>query len=334
MPFNTKDLREYRRDEKYGHKLMTAEERIRLLKPYLPSPPPRTKLQRAEAKAREKKSRLGVRRFLRKQLHLLVFTIIHAFFSLYIRTRQAYHAVVNRIYSVYHYHHRTPELIQSDVKGLQRKPKHLSVILTLEDHVRGGAGLEKLVNEAAEVAAWCASAGIPELSIYEKTGILKGYLSETHRAVSQKLDTYFGPHCPSLSLKAPTVPAVETSPVPQTSRADGHKTKHLSILLLSAEDGRDQIVDLTKTLTEMSQRSKLTPADISTELVDAEISESIMGEPDLLILFGPHVELSGYPPWQIRLTEIFHVPDNSEVEYQVFYRGLCKYAQAQMRKGR
>lgn len=32
MPLNTKDLREYRRDEKYGHKLMTAEERIRLLK--------------------------------------------------------------------------------------------------------------------------------------------------------------------------------------------------------------------------------------------------------------------------------------------------------------
>lgn len=165
-------------------------------------------------------------------------------------------------------------------------------------------------------------------------GILKGYLSETHRAVSQKLGTYFGPHSPSLSLRAPTVPAVETSPVLRTSRGEGAESRHLSILLLSAEDGRDQIVDLTKTLTEMSQRSKLTPADISIELVDAEISESIMGEPDLLILFGPHVELSGYPPWQIRLTEIFHVPDNNEVEYQVFYRGLCKYAQAQMRKGR
>lgn len=44
------------------------------------------------------------------------------------------------------------------------------MILTLEDHGMGGAGLERLVNEAAEVAAWCASAGIPELSIYEKTG--------------------------------------------------------------------------------------------------------------------------------------------------------------------
>lgn len=112
-----------------------------------------------------------MRRFLRAQLHLLVFTIIHAFFSLYIRTRQVCHTVANRIYSVYHYHHRTPELIQSDVKSLRKLPRHLSVILTLEDHIRGGAGLERLVNEAAEIAAWCASAGIPELSIYEKTGL-------------------------------------------------------------------------------------------------------------------------------------------------------------------
>lgn len=64
------------------------------------------------------------------------------------------------------------------------------------------------------------------------------------------------------------------------------------------------MVDLTKTLAEMSQRNKITPSDISMELIDAEITESVMGEPDLLILFGPRVALKGYPPWQVRLTEI------------------------------
>jgi dehydrodolichyl diphosphate syntase complex subunit NUS1 len=106
------------------------------------------------------------------------------------------------------------------------------------------------------------------------------------------------------------------------------------MLLLSADDGRDSLVDLTKTLTEMSQRSKLSPSDISQDLVDAEISEIVMEEPDLLILFSPIVELGGYPPWQIRLTEIFHVEDNQGVGYQVFLRGLYNYANAQMRFGR
>lgn len=89
---------------------------------------------------------------------------------MYIRIRQTYHAVTDRIYSVLYYHHRTPELIERDVKGLSRLPKHLSVILELEDNGRGGAELERLVNEAADISAWCASAGISQLSIYEKTG--------------------------------------------------------------------------------------------------------------------------------------------------------------------
>ena len=109
---------------------------------------------------------------------------------------------------------------------------------------------------------------------------------------------------------------------------------YLSVLLLSSDDGRSTLVDLTKTLTEMSQRNKLAPDDISLDLIDAEITESVMGEPELLILFGADVELQGYPPWQVRLTEIFHVQDNVGVGYQVFLRGLYSYAKAQMRFGR
>ena len=84
----------------------------------------------------------------------------------------------------------------------------------------------------------------------------------------------------------------------------------------------------------MSQRRKLSPNDISLDLVDAEITESVMGEPDLLVLFGPSVELQGYPPWQVRLTEIFYVQDNTGVGYQIFLRALYSYAKAQMRFGR
>lgn len=84
----------------------------------------------------------------------------------------------------------------------------------------------------------------------------------------------------------------------------------------------------------MAQRKKILPNDISQDLVDVEINESVMGEPDLLILFGPHVELQGYPPWQVRLSEIYHVPDNNGVGYQVFLRALHNYAKAQMRFGR
>lgn len=79
----------------------------------------------------------------------------------------------DRILAILYYHHRTPELIQKDVKGLDRLPKHLSVILKLEDGGRGG--LEALVDEVAEISAWCACVGIPMLSVYEQTGKLSSY---------------------------------------------------------------------------------------------------------------------------------------------------------------
>jgi dehydrodolichyl diphosphate syntase complex subunit NUS1 len=164
-------------------------------------------------------------------------------------------------------------------------------------------------------------------------GILKGYIPATHRAINRKFSSYFGSHIPPLSLRAPHAPSIESMPSTLTNEPSSDEY-HLSMLLLSADDGRDSLVDLTKTLTEMSQRSKLSPSDISQDLVDAEISESVMGEPDLLVLFGPTIELSGYPPWQIRLTEIFHVEDNQGVDYQVFLRALYSYANAQMRFGR
>jgi len=267
-------------------------------------------------------------------LHVLLYAIVHTVFSVYIRFRQAYHAIIDRIFAILYYHHRTPRLIQKDVKGLKQLPEHLSVILKLEDGGRGGTGLEALVDEVAEIAAWCACAGIPMLSIYEKTGMLKSYVPATHRAVTRKLSSYFGPQHPALSLRAPHVPSIESTPSTPASEIPGSSLRLLSILLLSAEDGRDSLVDLTKTLAEMSQRSKLSSSDISVDLVDAEISESVMGEPNLLLLFGPMVELSGYPPWQLRLTEIFHAQDNYGVGYQVFLRALYKYANAQMRFGR
>lgn len=133
-------------------------------------------------------------------------------------------------------------------------------------------------------------------------------------------------------------PSASISSFPHTPIATGIPLRcfsgHLSVLLISAEDGRSTMVDLTKTLTEMSQRRKLAPDDISQDLIDAEISESVMSEPDLLVLFGPSVHLQGYPPWQARLTEIFHVQGNSGVGYQVFLRALYRYANAQMKFGR
>lgn len=155
--------------DQYGRQLSAAD-REKLLKPYLPSTPS----TRSPSRSPTRKGVLPhhkkrVRPALKHLLHVLLFTVIHAVFSVYIRFRKFYHAVVDRVFAVLYYHHRTPELIKKDVKNLSKLPKHLSVILELgkED------GLDTLINDACEVAAWTASAGMPMLSIYERTGIVQ-----------------------------------------------------------------------------------------------------------------------------------------------------------------
>ena len=163
----------YRRDVKSDGQLLSKEEREKLIQPYLPpvqEPQSSAKAtsQSNGSKTRRKRRRRPIRSFLTSKFHVLVYFVVHLIFGIYMRLRQTYHAVTDRIFALLYYHHRTPELIQRDVKNLSRLPEHLSVILTLESEEEGG--LEALVDDVAELSAWCGSAGIPLLSIYEKNG--------------------------------------------------------------------------------------------------------------------------------------------------------------------
>lgn len=333
----------FRRGKLDGKKL-TVEEREEMMRPFLPKEPVQIK-KATKTKDRGSQPKPARRRpgIVRPTLHFAIFTVVHFIFSVFFRFRHAWRAVKNQVVSLMKYHHRTPEFIERDVKHLERLPQHISVIVDYHesDDDQGNAGLEGLVNDVCEIAAWTASAGIPFLSVYEKTGKLKNYIQQTHSSISDTLEAYFGQRRkPTLSVRAPhqtsyspplTPPTRAVSPDTNDSKDE---RQHLTVLLLSAQDGRDTMVDLTKTLSDMAQSGTLHPDQINTNLIDAELCEAVSSEPDLLVLFSPTVTLKGYPPWQLRLTEIFHLPDNKGVNYQVFLRALYNYSKVEMRLGR
>jgi hypothetical protein len=312
-------------------------------------PTPRAKEIPASASAL---SPQRVRRLATRAVYFLVYLVVQALFSVYIRARRAYHAVAYAANATLYHHHRSPEYIARDAAGLSKRPRHLSVVLTLGDETRLGPELERLVDEAAELAAWSASAGIPVLSVYERTGILKKYLPQVHQHVVQKFTTYFGRNHPGLTVTAPDQDSIETlGPLGRRAAdaaGDDHDhdsdhdsvdappsfARHMQLTFISSADGRDALVDLTRTFAEMRQHGKIRPDQIQPDVIDTELVEGIVSEPDLLVIFGPHIKLDGYPPWQLRLTEIYCLQDNEGVGYQVFLRALQNFARAEMRKGR
>lgn len=152
-----------------GNKL-NASDRENLLKPYMPDPSElsRSKTSTSSSYRRQKARKTPIRTFLKSQLHRLTYALTHIIFGVVVRLLQAYHSVVDRVFAIVYHHHRTPELIRKDVRGLKRLPEHLSVLLTLRTE---DDALAVLMDEVAELAAWSACAGISQLSVYEKTGM-------------------------------------------------------------------------------------------------------------------------------------------------------------------
>lgn len=62
-------------------------------------------------------------------------------------------------------------MIQWDVSGLRKLPRHVAVILDVKKMKRE-YDADETVRKVIEVASWCACAGIPIVTIYEPTGIL------------------------------------------------------------------------------------------------------------------------------------------------------------------
>ncbi|KAG7195597.1 uncharacterized protein KQ657_003364 [Scheffersomyces spartinae] len=222
----------------------------------------------------------------------------------------------------------SPQVIREDVNKLTKIPKRLGTIINLQDDNEENGGVEGLMSQIADTSSWCLSAGIPYLSIYECTGVLTGeYLPFLQKEMIHTLANYFGTDAiPNFLLKIAhtneSLVYCEDAPV------------DLQVVLLSRVDGKPTIVELTRTMYELAKSNELKVSDITISLVDEELVELVGPEPDLLIQFAPNLDLQDYPPWQIRLSEIYWEPENIDVSYLVFIRALQKFSRCKMNVGK
>ncbi|QNP99801.1 YALIA101S03e12024g1_1 [Yarrowia lipolytica] len=267
-----------------------------------------------------------------------VLLVFHLAYSLVHFVQYVAHRIKIRGLAISYHHNRTPQLISHDVADLTKLPNHLAVIVDLQDGSEEGGGVEGLVAQISEIAAWCCGTGeIKQLSVYERTGCLKSYnIKDVYKLVEEGMRSYYGSEMPSIKIDVPhsgaAHPTGESNGKVVNRKADNKND--LTIHLLSEEDGRECLVDLTKTLSELAIAKKLKPRDITVDVIDEQMNMLVVTEPELLIVFGPQLDLQGFPPWQIRLTEIYHQPDNDAVTYGVFLKALQSFASCKQNVGK
>jgi dehydrodolichyl diphosphate syntase complex subunit NUS1 len=164
------------RDTLDGKKL-TPQQREALMKPRLPpapisAPPPSARASSTRTKPRASRVNKLKTGPIRNVLHFIIHQTIAFLFSIFFRFRRSWRLFWYKVRGVMGHHHRSPEWIVNDVRNTEQLPQHLSVVLDYseDDDDQGTAGLEGLLNDVCEIAAWSASAGIPLVSIYERTG--------------------------------------------------------------------------------------------------------------------------------------------------------------------
>ena len=71
------------------------------------------------------------------------------------------------------------------------------MLLELKGEERGTAGLEVLMEEVAEISAWCSCVGIPMLSVYEKTGMIHALYRKAKTLIRRRYPEGLHTHNPS-----------------------------------------------------------------------------------------------------------------------------------------
>ncbi|SCU92677.1 LAMI_0E11540g1_1 [Lachancea mirantina] len=229
----------------------------------------------------------------------------------------------------------TPQLIRQDVLKLSKLPKRLAAILEIKSEGDVGGGVSGLINDGSDLVAWSVSAGIKHLTLYDFDGYLKKNVHEFREGVHHKLSKYYDPsNVPKFAVRVPQWNSVYYNSSSTEFNGTSTKKVAIEISLLSNRDGRETIVDLTRTMAELCTNNEMKLADVTMKLIDSELLQLVGPEPDLLLYFGPRLDLQGFPPWHIRLTEFYWEEDNDQVTYSVFIRGLKTYSACKVNVGK
>ncbi|XP_072036269.1 dehydrodolichyl diphosphate synthase complex subunit Nus1-like [Amphiura filiformis] len=208
----------------------------------------------------------------------------------------------------------------NDSKLLQKIPIHLGLVIA-ENQIS--------YVDIANLVVWCMAVGISYISVYDTRGILKKSHSSLSSEIEKKRDDVLGHEKEKFTYQLHH--SLTTSKTDQIT--ESKKKSH--ILLLSAQDGRPDIVQAAKGYCQQvyEQLTKSNAVDVG--LIDSLLqATSGFPDPDLLIRFGTTSSLLGYLPWQIRLTEILSIPTHWNIDYKSFMNVLHNYAGTQQRFGK
>lgn len=211
-----------------------------------------------------------------------------------------------------------PSSALASLDSLQRLPKHMAVLIGEHDIS---------YQDAANLVVWCLFAGIPYVTLYDAEGALKQNFLRLHEEISRSQVKHFG--CDS---RCKVVLHVKGQEVPESNGYRNGYTRRVQVHLASCEDGRRHLASIARTFCQAVERRELAPGDITAHSIQQKLGD--VPDPELLLRCGNVHSLLGFPPWQIRLTEIISLPTHHNLRFPEFVEALVHYGRREQRFGK
>lgn len=176
-----------------------------------------------------------------------------------------------------------------------RIPEHIAMAFTNESD-------DLDLNSVARLLCWCKQLGIKDVTLYDEKGKLKVKQKELFKFLEYRMGLLG-----------------HEKPISDISDIRG-------LRIISKQDGRQKFVDDIAHLI-----VKLEPEDI--DITSVQNCVGWPSDPELMINFGSPLCLHGFPPWQLRLTEILSIPTHRNLPQKLFIDCLKSYSRTTQRLG-
>ncbi|KAG0362111.1 hypothetical protein BG005_006606 [Podila minutissima] len=292
--------------------------------------------------------------FLLKPFYFLLFVLLHLGHELMVSV-----GTMKTLFQVFFLPHLfpvSPEIVrvlrmdlEDDKAPLAKKPAHLAVVLAVAVE-NGAQGDEDWEAKVAQLAQWAVASGIRTLSIMRNDAIHPEALESLQEHIDHSIKQFYKEEKNVPVMLVRTLTPVEE--LDQQERVDlvitdsgsevrksvqalhGGRRYDLDVVILSPQDGHDRLAGHIKALGEAALRKEIESKDITMGYMEKKLSGEL-SEPELVIILKDDLDLSSYPPWNIRLTEIYHHPDQAVIPlYTMYLRALHRYAKCDQRFGK
>nr|XP_026689597.1 dehydrodolichyl diphosphate synthase complex subunit nus1 [Ciona intestinalis] len=198
------------------------------------------------------------------------------------------------------------ETMQADGRKLTKTPLHLIIIIGEKEY-----NCDSIV----DMLVWSFFIGIRYVTISSKSIKLRN-----------QCQMRFEERCLKLSS---TIITSKTKFHSDYMFATGNQD--FNVVFTALKNSKAEFMNVCKEICTSKTRSSVIKLDSIDHLVKENTGNIL--EPDLGLCFGPYYSYYSCQPWNIRLTEFFHLPTHQKIKYCNFLASLHRFAACKQRVG-